>query len=97
MIWEYLWTTNAIGGRLDAGTYTVWVVNRPLDHSQLANAEYSIISIRLGTPAQKVNSPVIAGTLLHNTLPDGASVLIDNVYRGSTPLTIERIEPGTNG
>jgi hypothetical protein len=94
---EYLWTTNAIGGRLDAGTYTVWVVNRPLDHSQLANAEFSIISIRLGTPVLKVNSPVIAGTLLLNTLPDGASVLIDTVYRGSTPLTIERIKPGTKG
>ena len=37
--WEYPWGTNAIDERLDAGTYTVWVVNRPLDRSQLAKAD----------------------------------------------------------
>ena len=48
--WEYRWGTNAMGGRLDAGTYTVWVVNRPLDRSHLAEADYNTISIRSGTP-----------------------------------------------
>jgi hypothetical protein len=90
--WEYPWDTKAIG--LDAGTYTVWVVNRPLDRSQLAKADYSTISLRLGKPALKVNSPVTPGTLSLNTEPEGASVLIDNAYRGSTPLTIGGIEPG---
>ena len=92
--WEYPWGTNAIGGRLDAGTYTVWVVNRPLDRSQLANADYSTISLKLGSPVLNVNSPVIPGTLVLNTLPDGSSVLIDDVYHGSTPLTVGSIEPG---
>ena len=95
--WEYPWATNAISGRLDAGTYTVWVVNRPNDRSQLAIADYSTISIRLGTPVLKVNSPVTPGALILNTSPEGASVLIDDVYRGGTPLIIERIEPGTYG
>jgi hypothetical protein len=95
--WEYPWGTNAIGGRLDAGTYTVWVVNGPKDRSMLAEADYSTISIRLGIPVIKVNSPVIPGALILNTSPDGVSVLIDDVYRGSTPLIIERIEPGTYG
>jgi hypothetical protein len=95
--WEYPWGTNAMGGRLDAGTYTVWVVNRPLDRSQLAKADYNTISIRLGTPVIKIISPVIPGSLVLNTSPDGASVLINDVYRGSTPLIIERIEPGTYG
>jgi hypothetical protein len=67
---EYQWGTKAIGGRLDAGTYTVWVVNRPLDRSQLAKADYSTISIRLGIPVLKVNSPVIPATLVLNTFSD---------------------------
>jgi len=95
--WEYPWATNTIGGRLDGGTYTVWVVNGPKDRSLLAKADYSTISIRLGTPQIKVNSPVIPGTLVLNTSLDGASVIIDGEYRGSTPLIIERIEPGTYG
>ncbi len=95
--WEYPWATNAMDGRLDAGTYTVWVVNRPNDRSQLAKADYSTISINLGTPVIKINSPEIPGTLNLNTSPDGASVIINGQYRGSTPLIIERIEPGTFG
>jgi hypothetical protein len=38
---------------------------------------------------------VIFGTLELNTTPDGASVLIGDDYRGSTPLTIGGFEPGT--
>jgi hypothetical protein len=75
----------------------VWVVNRPNDRSQLAKADYSTISIRLGIPVIKVNSPVTPGALVLNTSPEGASVLIDDIYRGRTPLIIERIEPGTYG
>ena len=95
--WKYTWGTNAIGGRLDAGIYTVWVVNGPNDRSMLAKADYSTISIRLATPVIKVNSPEIPGSLILNTSPEGASVLIDDVFRGSTPLIIDRIEPGTYG
>ena len=92
--WEYPWSTNAMNGRLDAGSYTVWVVNRPLDRSRLAKTDYSTVSIRLGIPVIKVNSPIIPGTLVLNTSPSDASVLIDDVFRGRTPLIIETIDPG---
>jgi hypothetical protein len=95
--WEYTWVTNTIGGRLDAGTYTVWVVNGPNDRSLLAKTDYNTISIILGTPVIKVDSPVIPDALVLNTSPDGASVLIDDVFRGSTSLIIKKIEPGTYG
>jgi hypothetical protein len=94
--WVYPGGTNAIGGRPDAGTYTVWIVNSPNDRSLLAKADYGTISIRMGTPLI-VNSPVIPGALVLNTSPHGAAVLIDDIYRGSTPLIIESIEPGTYG
>ncbi len=92
--WEYIWVTKGIGGRLDAGTYTVWVTDRPNDRSRLAQADYNTISVRLRTPEVKVNSPEIPGALVLNTSPDGASVLIDDVFRGNTPLVITTNEPG---
>ena len=93
--WEYSWGTKAI--RLDAGTYTIWVVDRPLDRSQLAKADYRTIPVSLGKPVLKVDTLAVPGALVLTTVPDGASVLIDNVYRGSTPLTLGALEPGTYG
>ena len=93
--WVYKWGTNTMGGRLDAGTYTVWVVNGPNDRSRLNAAEYSTISVKLGTPTITIVTHAIPGTLELNTNPDGASVLIGDDYRGSTPLTIGGFEPGT--
>ena len=49
-MWSYKWGTNSLGGRLDEGTYTVWVVNEPEDRSNLGNAEYATISVTLGSP-----------------------------------------------
>jgi hypothetical protein len=93
--WIYNWDTNRIHGRLDTGTYTVWVVNGPNDRSRLNNAEFSIIIVSLGTPTITTATRAIPGVLVLNTTPEGASVVIGNDYRGSTPLTIEGIEPGT--
>ncbi len=42
-----------------------------------------------------INTRSIPGTLELNTTPEGASVLLGEIYRGSTPLTIDGIEPGT--
>lgn len=93
--WTYTWSTNTIAGLIDAGTYTVWVVNSPNDRSRLVNADYSTITIRLGIPLITLDSPTISGALALNTSPDHAHVEIDDIYRGSTPMTISRIEPGT--
>jgi hypothetical protein len=93
--WLYNWGTNSIGGRLDTGTYTVWVVNGPNDRSRLNDAEYRIVSVELRTPIITVATHTIPGTFVFNSAPDGASVMIGDEYRGSTPLTIGGIEPGT--
>jgi hypothetical protein len=92
--WVYQWSTHAVGGRLDPGTYTVWAVNGPHDLSRLAEADYSTISIGLGTPAITVDTPAIPGSIELNTVPEGASAVIDDSYRGATPLTMRGIEPG---
>lgn len=91
--WVYRWATNMAGGRLDAGTYTVWVVNGPNDRSRLNEADYKTISVELKTPMIMTGTPTIPGSLVLTTIPEGASVVIDNDYRGRTPLTISGIEP----
>ena len=93
--WVYKWATNMMNGRLDEGTYTVWVVNRPADRSRLPADEYTTISVRLNSPGITINTRSIPGTLELNTTPEGASVLLGENYRGSTPLTIDGIDPGT--
>ena len=93
--WVYKWATNIMNGRLDEGTYTVWVVNGPADRSRLDTQEYTTISIHLNTPVITTNTPSIPGTLELNTTPEGSSVLLGENYRGSTPLTINGTEPGT--
>jgi hypothetical protein len=92
--WVYKWGTNTIGGGLDTGTYTVWVVNGPNDRSRLNDAEYRTISVELGTPTITVATHAIPGAMALNTIPEGASVVIGDEYRGSTPLTIGGFEPG---
>jgi len=93
--WVYKWGTNSVGGRLDAGTYTVWVANSPTDRSHLESGDYSTISIGLGNPKISVVTPGVPGTLVLNSTPVDASVVVNDVYRGKTPLTLEGVEPGT--
>lgn len=93
--WLYRWGTGTMGGRLDEGTYTVWVVNEPNDRSRLNAAEYSTISVKLGTPTITTAIHAIPGFLVLNTTPERALIVIGDYYRGSTPLTIGGIEPGT--
>lgn len=93
--WSYKWGTNSIGGRLDAGTYTIWVSNSPNDRSRLNADDYSTISVELGVPSITFLTPAVPGTLILNATPVEASVVINGAYRGSTPLTLEGIEPGT--
>jgi hypothetical protein len=93
--WEYRWSTNAAGGRLDAGTYTIWAVDRPNDRSRLAVAGYTTITVTLVTPTISVSSPVVYGALELTTSPEGAFVTIGETYRGLTPLTIQEVDPGS--
>ena len=61
--WSYKWGTGNLGGRLDSGTYTIWVVNGPNDLSPLSQADYSTISVTLGKPSISVDQPAVPGTM----------------------------------
>jgi hypothetical protein len=93
--WSYKWGTGNVGGRLDAGTYTIWVVNGPNDRSNLAQAEYRTLSVTLGTPSIAVDSVQQNGALELASVPTGASVSLNGQYRGTTPVTVSDLPPGT--
>jgi len=102
--WAYKWNTGSLGGRLDAGTYMIWVVNGPNDLSNLGQAEYSTISVELGNPSitAEVSSgsgpsvtPATPTTLDIMTEPVGASVVLNEKYLGMTPMTSGNLDPGT--
>jgi hypothetical protein len=41
--WVYKWYTNQLGGKIDTGTYTIWVTDRPVDRSHLSGSDYRSI------------------------------------------------------
>ena len=93
--WTYTWHTGSINGRLDDGTYTVWVVSGPNDRSNLATADFRTIAVTLGKPFVTVDTPVQPGTMDLQSVPDGASVTVNGDYRGKTPLMISGLSPST--
>jgi hypothetical protein len=93
--WTYTWNTASLGGRLDEGTYTIWVANGPNDRSRLAQADYSTISVTLGGPSITVDTPVQPGGMDLQSVPDGASLMVNGEYRGKAPLTINNLPAGT--
>lgn len=93
--WVYNWNTASLGGRLDAGTYTIFVVNGPNDRSRLSEADYSTISVTLGEPSIAVDTPAQPGGMDLRSVPDGASLVVNGEYRGKTPMTISDLAAGT--
>jgi hypothetical protein len=97
-MWSYKWGTNNLGGRLDEGTYTVWVVNGPNDRAHLSNAEYATISVTLGSPSISLDSAAtqaVPPSLEVSSEPSDASVSVDGQYLGKTPFTTDKFEAGT--
>ena len=92
--WAYTWHTGSVGGRLDEGTYTVWVVDGPNDRSRLAWADYRTIAVTLGEPFVSVDTLVQPGGMDLQSVPDGASLMVNGEYRGKTPLQISGLSPG---
>jgi len=87
---------------VDEGTYTVWVVNGPNDRSNLMNADYKTISVRLtkpfvsaGASGSGSGSVIVYGSMEITSVPDGASVALNGAPKGKTPLTIRDLVPGT--
>jgi hypothetical protein len=92
--WTYTWHTGSIGGKLDEGTYTIWVVNSPNDRSSLAWADYQTLPITLGKPYVTVDTPVQPGGMNLHSVPEGASLVINGEYRGKTPLSLGNLPSG---
>jgi len=101
--WSYKWHTGTINGRLDDGTYMIWVVNGPNDRSNLRNAEYGTISVTLGKPGLSagVSGGIMTGSaspscsLVITSDPAECSVVVNGEYQGKTPLTVGNLYPGT--
>lgn len=93
--WSYKWSTTNVNGRLDAGTYTIWVVNGPNDLSNLAHAEYRTLSVTLGKPSVSVDSVQQNGAMEISSNPSDAIVKVNDVYKGRTPLSLSDLPAGT--
>jgi len=96
--WIYHWATNSVGGKLDGGAYTVWVVDSPTDRSHLDGAGYRTISVGLDTPGiTSAPQPVTLAPGIMDLLssPNETSVVVNNAYKGKTPLRLEGLTPGT--
>ncbi|MCK7468226.1 MAG: PEGA domain-containing protein [Desulfosudis oleivorans] len=102
--WEYSpGAQENVGGRLDAGTYTVWVVNGPNDRSRLNGSRiYSMIPwSRWENPRSLSMQPAQSGAVQPHgamdlrSVPVGASVVMGETYQGRTPLTVSDL-PGTH-
>ena len=98
--WSYNWRTATLD--VDEGTYTVWVVNGPNDRSNLMNADYKTISVRLtkpfvsaGASGSGSGSVIVYGSMEITSVPDGASVALNGASKGKTPLAIRDLVPGT--
>jgi hypothetical protein len=92
--WVYHWDTHAVGGRLDPGTYTIWITSEPVDLSHIGSADYRTISVTLQRPGISISPPVSPGALLLRSVPNESSVQLNGEYRGITPQKIENLEAG---
>ena len=95
--WIYHWGTNSVGGRLDSGTYTVWVVDSPTDRSHMSGTSYRTISVGLDTPGITIdtpNTPLVMGSMELSSSPNETSIVVNNAYKGKTPLTLGGLAPG---
>jgi hypothetical protein len=100
--WVYKWYTNQLGGKLDTGTYTIWVTDRPVDRSHLSGSDYRSIPVTLQQPGVAAGSSSMTGlstatgVLLVTTVPEGAFLFLDGENRGVTPVTIPDLPVGSH-
>ena len=89
--WSYDWDTHAIP--LDAGSYTVWVVDAPVGRTELAGHDYATITVTFSRPYVSVDTPAVPGALEIRAVPENTSVVVGGRYRGMTPLTLSGLSP----
>jgi hypothetical protein len=92
--WVYKWYTNQIGGKIDTGTYTIWVTDRPVDRSHLSGSDYHSIPVLLQQPGIVAGSSTASGALMVSTIPKGAVLFLNGVNKGVTPVTITDLPVG---
>jgi hypothetical protein len=90
--WSYRWNTRTAGGTPDAGTYTVYAVRLPNGRQDLAGVDYETITVVLAAGGIET---ITTGSILVTTIPAGAHVLLDGKEKGTTPVTIRNLDPGT--
>jgi hypothetical protein len=91
--WEYTWYTNTQAGKLDAGTYLVYVSTTPVGRNNLGNAVYSTIAVTLTRPSIVVGQ---TGYLSVYTLPSGVEIQVDGVSQGTTPVELTGVPVGSH-
>ena len=94
--WVYKWYTNQLGGKIDTGTYTIWVTDRPVDRSHLSGSDYHSIPVLLQQPGIVAWSSTASGALMVRTIPKGAVLFLNGENRGVTPVTITDLPVGNH-
>lgn len=94
--WEYKWYTSQLGGKIDTGTYTIWVTDRPVDRSHLSGSDYRTITVLLQPPGISAEASTATGAVNVSTIPGGATLFIDGENRGKTPVSIPDLDIGSH-
>ena len=71
--WTYEWGTATVA--LDAGTYTIFAVDRPYDNDHLANATYGTVSVIL-------KKPFVSASISQSTVAQGDGFHITGTAEG---------------
>lgn len=91
--WSYNWMTR---GTLDAGTYTIFVVDRPANLRSLSDASYSTYTVRLGRPSMSASIsddpivtavPTVTPTPAPTEVPQSMPTVIESI---PTPTVIQK-------
>ena len=83
---------------LQLGTHTITVTRRSYgaeEHRVVLTAARPSRSLEIRLSQTATPVPVATGVLVVESRPPGAAVMIDGKPRGSTPLTVDAIAPGT--
>jgi hypothetical protein len=84
--WTYRWRTGGAG--LDPGTYTVYVVDAPVDRSDLSGHAYTTISVTLGIPPDTPVTEAATPTLMPPTAPAATTVAPSPTPTAAAPAAV---------
>lgn len=86
--WIFKWDTSRIDNQIDPGTYTVYVVNAPVDKSELTGHSYQTLSVYLkdGSLSKDRISVGTNYTLRPGRLTDGT--VVTTIVTTTSPTTV---------